>query len=123
MYKAVQVSLEGRSKLLKILFPFTSAWWVLEKAYPWALCFWLLHHGSITGAAAGNFQETGGNQLQDFFPKGGLIPTGMPIADTPTVSILAGVHWEGKAEAQPRRRGIEKGMGAAANQLCKWMLH
>lgn len=75
-----------------------------------SLCFWLLHHRRITSAQScccGGFE---GNKPQNFLPMGGLIPTGMPTAETPTVSILAGVHWEGNTGAQPRRSGIEKGM-------------
>lgn len=64
---------------------------------------WLLHR-----AAAGNFQEICGNKLQELQPKGALIATGMPVADTPTVSILART---GEGCSSARDKGMEKGMG------------
>lgn len=60
-------------------------------------------------AAAGNFQEAGGNQLQDFLPKGGLIPTRMSIPDTPTVSIPAGGTERGGLEPSPGKEGLRRG--------------
>lgn len=111
MYNAVQVSLEGGSKLQKILSTFTSVWWALEKAYPWGVCA----SGCSTTGELPVHRAAAVGVLRGINPRIScqwevLIPTGMPTAETPTVSILAGMHWEGNTGAQPRRSGIEKGM-------------
>lgn len=61
----------------------------------------------------GDFIKCGGfegKKPQNFQLTGGLIPTEMPIAETPAPSILAGVYREGNAvELSPEQVGGEKG--------------